>query len=430
MRNADRYSLSAMNALEDSPGRLHGLLAPVLASLLTACAGTGAGPSSPAPRLAGADRGVELEVVVTEDGAAVFGECEIWALEEGAFDPRALLMVGRATGDRVETSRRVATWSGRTAGGRASVPRAAGASALVMARRGASYGEVEVPAAARGPVELVIRPRSALVARVVNSAGQPVAGVPVGLALREPRGGLRDLPIAGRTGADGLAVLYGGPAEAPDGAPPVARLRTATAERLVRPITRDLEASFVLPDPASVQIRFEGGAAGGIEGIVQVFAAAEGSRSASTLAATVEGGATEEIVVQGGVPLRAIIAVIDPEDPGAVAGRVSVDLGAVQPGEALVHTVDLANWTEITARLGDGRGELAIGTAVEVALAPSLRTRMRVVVGDEGRVLWLVPPGAISAGEVFRVRAGRAVVEVTLPAALDSRVDLGELELR
>ena len=64
------------------------------------------------------------------------------------------------------------------------------------------------------------------------------------------------------------------------------------------------------------------------------------------------------------------------------------------------------------------------------SLAPSLRTRMRVVVGDEGRVLWLVPPGAISAGEVFRVRAGRAVVEVTLPAALDSRVDLGELELR
>ena len=105
--------------------------------------------SSPAPRRAGADGGVELEVVVTEDGGAVSGECEIWALEEGAFDPRALLMVGRATGDRVETSRRVATWSGRTVDGRASVLRAAGASALVMARRGASYGEVEVPATAR-----------------------------------------------------------------------------------------------------------------------------------------------------------------------------------------------------------------------------------------------------------------------------------------
>ena len=107
-----------------------------------------------------------------------------------------------------------------------------------------------------------------------------------------------------------------------------------------------------------------------------------------------------------------------------------MDLGAVQPGEALVHTVDLANWTEITARLGDGRGKLAIGTAVEVALAPSLRPRMRVVVGDGGRVRWLVPPGAISAGEVLRVRAGRAVAEVTLPAALDSRIELGELELR
>ena len=415
-----------MSVLEESPVRL---LAAVLTSLVAACAGPGAAQPSPAPEPPGSDRVDALEVVVTEDGAAVSGECEVWALQEGAFDPRALLIAGRAMGDRVETSRRVATWSGRTVGGRASVPRE-GATALVMARRGASYGEIEVPAAARGPVELAIRPRNALVARVVDSAGQPVAGVPVGLALREPRGGLRDLPIAARTGADGLAVLYGGPAEAPDGAPLVARLRTATAERLVRPITRDLEASFVLPDPASVQIRFEGGAAGGIEGIVQVFAAAEGSRSASTLAATVEGGATEKIVVQGDVPLRAIIAVIDPEDSGAVAGRVSVDLGAVQPGEALVHNVDLASWTEITARLGDGRGELAIGTAVEVALAPSLRTRMRVVVGDEGRVRWLVPPGAISAGEVFRVRAGRAVAEATLPAALDSRVELGELELR
>lgn len=415
-----------MSVLEESPVRL---LAAVLTSLVAACAGPGAAQPSPAPEPPGSDRVDALEVVVTEDGAAVSGECEVWALQDGAFDPRALLIAGRAMGDRVETSRRVATWSGRTVGGRASVPRE-GATALVMARRGASYGEVEVPAAARGPVELAIRPRNALVARVVDSAGQPVAGVPVGLALREPRGGLRDLPIAARTGADGLAVLYGGPAEAPDGAPLAARLRTATAERLVRPITRDLEASFVLPDPASVQIRFEGGAAGGIEGIVQVFAAAEGSRSASTLAATVEGGATEKIVVQGDVPLRAIIAVIDPEDSGAVAGRVSVDLGAVQPGEALVHNVDLANWTEITARLGDGRGELAIGTAVEVALAPSLRTRMRVVVGDEGRVRWLVPPGAISAGEVFRVRAGRAVAEATLPAALDSRVELGELELR
>lgn len=415
-----------MSVLEESPVRL---LAAVLTSLVAACAGPGAAQPSPAPEPPGSDRVDALEVVVTEDGAAVSGECEVWALQEGAFDPRALLIAGRAMGDRVETSRRVATWSGRTVGGRASVPRE-GATALVMARRGASYGEIEVPAAARGPVELAIRPRNALVARVVDSAGQPVAGVPVGLALREPRGGLRDLPIAARTGADGLAVLYGGPAEAPDGAPLAARLRTATAERLVRPITRDLEASFVLPDPASVQIRFEGGAAGGIEGIVQVFAAAEGSRSASTLAATVEGGATEKIVVQGDVPLRAIIAVIDPEDSGAVAGRVSVDLGAVQPGEALVHNVDLASWTEITARLGDGRGELAIGTAVEVALAPSLRTRMRVVVGDEGRVRWLVPPGAISAGEVFRVRAGRAVAEATLPAALDSRVELGELELR
>lgn len=415
-----------MSVLEESPVRL---LAAVLTSLVAACAGPGAAQPSPAPEPPGSDRVDALEVVVTEDGAAVSGECEVWALQGGAFDPRALLIAGRAMGDRVETSRRVATWSGRTVGGRASVPRE-GATALVMARRGASYGEVEVPAAARGPVELAIRPRSVLVARVVDSGGQPVAGVPVGLALREPRGGLRDLPIAARTGADGLAVLYGGPAEAPDGAPLAARLRTATAERLVRPITRDLEASFVLPDPASVQIRFEGGAAGGIEGIVQVFAAAEGSRSASTLAATVEGGATEKIVVQGDVPLRAIIAVIDPEDSGAVAGRVSVDLGAVQPGEALVHNVDLANWTEITARLGDGRGELAIGTAVEVALAPSLRTRMRVVVGDEGRVRWLVPPGAISAGEVFRVRAGRAVAEATLPAALDSRVELGELELR
>lgn len=415
-----------MSVLEESPVRL---LAAVLTSLVAACAGPGAAQPSPAPEPPGSDRVDALEVVVTEDGAAVSGECEVWALQEGAFDPRALLIAGRAMGDRVETSRRVATWSGRTVGGRASVPRE-GATALVMARRGASYGEIEVPAAARGPVELAIRPRNALVARVVDSAGQPVAGVPVGLALREPRGGLRDLPIAARTGADGLAVLYGGPAEAPDGAPLAARLRTATAEPLVRPITRDLEASFVLPDPASVQIRFEGGAAGGIEGIVQVFAAAEGSRSASTLAATVEGGATEKIVVQGDVPLRAIIAVIDPEDSGAVAGRVSVDLGAVQPGEALVHNVDLASWTEITARLGDGRGELAIGTAVEVALAPSLRTRMRVVVGDEGRVRWLVPPGAISAGEVFRVRAGRAVAEATLPAALDSRVELGELELR
>ncbi len=419
-----------MNVLEDPPGRPAGLLAAALVSLLTACAGPRAVQPSPALQSTGAGPGAELEVVVTEGGVAASGECEVWALQEGAFDPRALLVVGRATGDRVETSRRVATWSGRTLGGRARVPRAAGASLLVMARRGASYGEVEVPAAARGPVELAIHPRTVMTARVLDRAGRPVAGVPVGLALQELRGGLRDLPIAARTDADGLAVLYGGPAEAPDGAPLVALLRTATAERLVRPITRDLEASFVLPDPASVQIRFEGGAAGGIEGIVQVFAAAEGSRSASTLAATVEGGATEEIVVEGGVPLRAIIAVIDPEDSGAVAGRVSVDLGAVQPGEALVHTVDLANWTEITARLGDGRGKLAIGTAVEVALAPSLRTRMRVVVGDEGRVLWLVPPGAISAGEVFRVRAGRAVAEVTLPAALDSRVELGELELR
>ena len=418
-----------MNVPEPPPGRFAGLLAAALLSLVAACAGPGPGPPSPALQPTGADRGAELEVLVTEDGPAASGEFEVWAIQEGAFDPRALLMVGRAVGDRVETSRRIATWSGRTLGGRASVPRG-GATVLVMARRGASYGEIEVPAAARGPAELAIRPRTALVARVLDSAGQPVAGVPVGLALQEPRGGLRDLPIAARTGADGLAVLYGGPEDAPGGAPLVARVRTATAERLVRPITPALEASFVLPDPASVEIRFAGAAAGAIEGIAQVFAAAEGSHSANTLAAIVEGGATEKIVVAGGVPLRAIIAVIDARGSGAVAGRVSVDLGAVQPGTKLVHTVDLASWTEITARLRDVRGALAVGTTVEVALAPSLRTRMRVVVGDEGRVQWLVPPGAISAGDVFRVRAGRAGAEATLPSALDSRVDLGELELR
>ena len=419
-----------MKTLEDSPGRLLGLLAPVLASLLAACAGTGAGSSSSAPRPAGADAGVELEVVVTEDGGAVSGECEIWALEEGEFDPRALLMVGRATGDRVETSRRVATWSGRTVDGRASVPCAAGASALVMARRGASYGEVEVPATARGPVELAIEPRTVLTARVLDGAGRAVAGVPVGLALRELRGGLRDLPITARTDADGLAVLYGGSEETSEGAPLVAWVRTATAERLVRPITPDLEASFVLPDPATVEVRFAGGPGVRIEGIVQVFAAAEGSRSTRALAALVEGGTTEKIVVQGGVPLRAIIAVTDPEDPGVIAGRVSVDLGAVRPGETRRETVDLSTWTEITARLRDGRGTLATGAAVEVALAPSLRTTMRIVVGDEGRVKWLVPPGGISPDDVLRVRAGRAGAEAALPPALDSRVDLGELELR
>lgn len=386
--------------------------------------------SSPAPRRAGADGGVELEVVVTEDGGAVSGECEIWALEEGAFDPRALLMVGRATGDRVETSRRVATWSGRTVDGRTSVPRAAGASALVMARRGASYGEVEVPATARGPVELAIEPRTVLTAWVLDGAGEAVAGVPVGLALRELRGGLRDLPITARTDADGLAVLYGGSEETSEGAPLVAWVRTATAERLVRPITPDLEASFVLPDPATVEVRFAGGPGVRIEGIVQVFAAAEGSRSTRALAALVEDGTTGKIVVQGGVPLRAIIAVTDPEDPGVIAGRVSVDLGAVQPGEARRETVDLSTWTEITARLRDGRGMLATGAAVEVALAPSLRATMRIVVGDEGRVRWLVPPGGISPGDALRVRAGRAGAEVALPPELSARVDLGELELR
>lgn len=369
-------------------------------------------------------------MVVTEDGAAASGECEIWALEEGKFDPRALLMVGRATGDRVDTSRRVATWSGRTVDGRASVPRAAGASVLVMARRGASYGEIEVPAAARGPVELAIEPRTVLTARVLDGAGRPVAGVPVGLGLRELSGGLRDLPISARTDADGLAVLYGGSAETSEGAPLVAWVRTATAERLARPITPDLEASFVLPDPASVEVRFAGGAGARIEGIVQVFAAAEGSRSRRALAALVEGGSTEEIVVQGGVPLRAIIAVTDPEDPGVIAGRISVDLGAVPPGETRRETVDLATWTEITARLRDGRGTLATGTAVEVALAPSLRTTMRLLVGDEGRVRWLLAPGRISPGDALRVRTGRVGAETALPPALSARVDLGELELR
>ncbi|MEE2939294.1 MAG: hypothetical protein VX460_02805 [Planctomycetota bacterium] len=368
--------------------------------------------------------------MVTEGGATVTGECEIWALQEGAFDPRALLVVGRATGDRVETSRRVATWSGRARAGRADLPRAAGASVLVMARRGASYGEVEITPAAVCPVELAIHPRTALTARVVDGAGQPVAGVPVGLGLRELRGGVRDLPIAARTDADGLATLYGGADEAAKGAPLVACVRTATAERLVRPITPALEASFVLPDPASVEVRFDGGAAGGIEGIVQVFAAAEGSRSARALGSLVERGATEPIVVQGGVPLRAIIAVTDPEDRGVIAGRVSLEVGEVQPGETRRETIDLATWAEITARLRDGRGTLAPGTAVEVALAPSLRTTMRVVVGDEGRIRWLVPPGEIASGDALRVRAGRAGAEAALPPASGSRVDLGELELR
>lgn len=369
---------------------------------------------------------------MTEDGAAAAGEFEVWALEGGAFDPRALLLVGRATGDRVETSRRLATWSGTTERGRVRVPRTAGASVLLVARQGERYGEIEVGARTRGPVELPVRARAELVARVMDGEGRPVSGVSVGLALEDPRGGLRDLPITTRTGGDGRAVLHGGTEAGAAGAPLVAVVRTATSERLARPITPSLEAAFVLPEPASVELRLVApdGATDGARGIVQVFAASEGSRSSRATSALVEEGTSGTLVVQGGVPLRAILAVSDPADPYSLVGRTMLDIPAVRGGAMEKVTVDLTTWTELTATLRNGDGPLAAGVTVDLSNARDLRATMRVVTGDGGRVRWFVPPGRIEGGDALRVRVGRAGGEAPLPDPLPRRVDLGAIELR
>lgn len=396
--------------------------------LLAACGAPSPDRSASALPSAPAADDASFEVEVLQGGAPAPGEVEVWALHEGAFDPRALVLVGRETGDRVETSRRLATWSGQARDGRVRVPGKGGAAVLVMAQRGAWYGEVEVRRGEAARIELI--ERETLTVYVADATGDPVMGVPVGLAAREARGGQRMLPITALSGEGGEAILYGGPVGVSSG-PLEAVLRAPFRDGGDRAVAPGMDARLVVPRWAIVDLQLPA-----VEGartpsaVVQVFAAAEGSRSTRALTESLAPGDSRWILVEGGTPLRAIVALRDPDDPFALAGRTSLDLGSVAPRRTHEEVIDVAQWTELTGTVQAAGEPLPAGTSLDLSLAPALRESMRVTVREGGAFRWYLPPGAVSAGDLLKIQAGRARGQVPIDGAGGRALGVGTIPLR
>lgn len=266
------------------------------------------------------------------DGGPLAG-ADVIVLHAAALDPAALLLSSRVTGDRIRTLEGRATWRGRTgADGLVQVPMAAKGGCLVAVRAGALYGEGEYRGSGGDRLDVVVTERRSVDVAVTAWDGSPAQGVALTVRAEDAKGVLQALPITSVTDANGVATLHV-PAGRLGGLEVMARIAVQGALRV--PIGGEGPASISLPRTGSLEIEVQGHPTfeGAPAGLVQVFAASDGSRSRTTLAVPIVNGRATVPLVEAGTALRIICAVADGTDPSEILASQSISVPAVAAGE-------------------------------------------------------------------------------------------------
>lgn len=422
---------------------LNSLSAWPVASLLGAAFALGMGCASPSPvESASSTRGGAVGADAESQGrlaraagplVALRGPsgrpvqgAEVWVVDPGTIRPDRAVIASRTLGDWVKASRAVASEVATSGGdGQVQFTEERKKGLLVVARRGALFGMLEwtEPTRSRQRVEMDMVERRGYTVQVVDAAGAPAVGVPLTLAAPDPGTPGKPFALASTavTDDDGLAMLYEPPAvskrilQGLDQVPErVALLRLPMLDLAPIVLPEDgRPVRAVLPPTAPLEVRCRHAAFDGDHwaGILQVFPAADGSRSERTLAQTLAAGRAQMPHVSPTEDLRMVVALSEAEHPSRFIGTMTVQApgsaALAEHGAARVIELPLDTGLLVTGRCVDAAGASIANKTVDLSVVGDANSSWTLVTDAEGRFLWwLQRPGKTLARIVVGVRSG------------------------
>lgn len=297
---------------------------------------------------------------------------------------------------------------------------------LVAARSGALFGMAEsLGAPGRGDrIELRLVERKSYRVELTDSEGVPAAGVQITLAAPDPGAPDRPfmLPSAATTDADGRATLFEPPAAATrvveglDQVPErLAVLRLAAPDLPPLELRADGEATpWELPPMERLELVCKHAAFSREHwaGLVQVFPAADGSRSSRTLAQSLDGGVLKLPFVAQGEDLRAVAVISEASAPERFLGTFTMAIDALDAGSrgAAWRSVELPldAGLIVTGRCVDAKGAGLGEETIDLFVVGDAGTSWTQVTDVEGRFRWLLlRPGKTLAKVVVGARTER-----------------------
>jgi|GEM_PF-1753868 len=379
--------------------------------------------------------------VIDEVGDPVEG-AEVWIVDHRSLRADVAVLASRITGDWVETAKAVAASIETTdANGLVRFPTAPTGGVLVAASKGSYFAALERRQIGSGKFEITLRPRIPYRVHVVDSEGKPAVGVAVSLAI--PRGeAIERLPASARTDEDGVAILHEPPPEAfaarrdvDRGTVRLAVARIPAGSQPTAPVDPVGTGEIVLPPCGTVELIASHSqfSQDHWKGVVQLFAAKNGSRSDQTLAARFEGGRVTFKYVEVGIDLRAVAVIVEEDDPARrPVGAFSDRLEPVElPGEVRGRVLLLDKGAMIEGNAVNAKGEPFAGVPLTLMVENDPATTWTIMTDDRGGFRWLVTKTREGLdGALVLLRANGAKGTKTLPnVPLGSTVPLGTIEL-
>ncbi len=392
--------------------------------------------------------------VIGPEGRAVEG-AEVWLVDPSTVDPKRAVIASRTLGDWVAASRAMATLVEVTDGnGAVAFEGARPQGFLVAARSGALFGMAErrEPLRRGELLELNLVERKSYRVRLSDSSGAPAVGVPMTLAAPDP--GTPDrpymLPATATTNAAGEATLFEPPAAATnvleglDQIPERLAVLRLPARGLVPLELRDDGESLPWALPPLGELRLVGRHPAFSEahwtGLVQVFPAADGSRSSRTLTQHLTDGALELPYVSQDDDLRAVVVISEASAPERFIGTMTMALEAPDEDAAIaaprVAELPLDTGLILTGRCVDAKGAALGEETIDLFVVGDAGASWTVITDAEGRFRWLLlRPGKPLAKVVVGARSERAQGDLRATTRLGDVaagqvVDLGVLTLK
>jgi hypothetical protein len=391
--------------------------------------------------------------VVGPQGGRLEG-VEVWLVDAESIDPERAVIASRTLGDWVAASRAMATQTAITdESGSAELDGAGTKGFLVAARSGALFGMAEaLGGSERGDrLELNLVERRSYRVVLTDAEGAPATGVQITLAAPDPGAPDRPfmLPSTATTDAAGRATLFEPPAAATrvleglDQVPErLAILRLAARDLSPLELRADGEAlPWSLPPMERLELACKHAAFSREHwaGLVQVFPAADGSRSPRTLAQSFGGGVLKLPFVGQGEDLRAVAVISEASAPERFLGTFTMAIDALDAGggAAAQRSVELPldAGLIITGRCVDAKGAGLGEETIDLFVVGDAGTSWTQVTDVEGRFRWLLlRPGRTLAKVVVGARTERPGGDLRGTARLGDVapgqvVDLGVLTL-
>ena len=367
-------------------------------------------------------KGATAVAVTGPTGNALEG-AEVWLVDPRTVSPERAVIASRTLGDWVEASRAMAAEVAVTdAQGGAVFQGPHPEGFLVAARTGPLFGMLErreaTGRAERVPLNLVARRSYPVV--ILQADGSPAAGLQITLAAPDPAVPDRPflLPSTAVTNARGEATLLEPPQAATsvleglDQIPErLAVLRLPALEVAPLALRDDGEAvTYTLPPLASVQLvgRHKAYSMDHWAGLAQVFPAADGSRSARTLAQPFVNGEVVLPHISGEEDMRVVFVVSEASAPERFIGTMTMEFDAQDTGGSGPRRVELPldSGLILSGRCVDQKGAALANATVDLFVVGDANASWTLVTDDEGRFRWLLlRPGKPLAKIVIGARS-------------------------